>query len=169
MFRRSRIVCSIQDWLGQSGDAASVRLSQFEHDDFVAASLQPRTRTIQRLMRPDIPKASQVVTIDPDNAFPPRTEIEKSVTDGLQAEPGAMKRRAFGRLIAKFETVEMIRIQRKTEGGPAGEFTRVRTSDQFHLFRDAFSIVQKLAVVHSSERFDQNVERRLARAGGKRD
>src|ERR1039458_5616324 len=86
------------DGIGGGLNGTRAALFEIEDDDLVRASLEPRCRHEEALLRTDAPVAAQVVTVDPDDAFAPSAHIQEGVAGCRQAERAAVQRGPGGGL-----------------------------------------------------------------------
>src|ERR1039457_6785890 len=75
----------------ESRDAPGCRFTSFEHDDLVASPLEPGTGEEERLLRTDVPVATEVDAVHEHDPLVPGAHVEEGVAGALErkrtAEP----------------------------------------------------------------------------------
>src|SRR6185312_15735412 len=91
----------VQDCLRQSGDDRFLRTDQIKDHHFIFALLKPWSGHIRSLGWADVPIAAEAVAVYPNDAFAPRTQIQKRVAGLFHANRAAPESRAGRRRFLK--------------------------------------------------------------------
>src|ERR1019366_1370180 len=93
---RGRLRNGIQNWTREPVQFRRIRTRhQIKYNHFVSTLRQPRPRQIKRLLRTDIPKPSERVTVHPHRALSEKAHVEKCISDILYVKRSVIKNGAI--------------------------------------------------------------------------
>ena len=121
-----------------SRDGSVRRAIEIENNHFVRSRMQPRARHIKRLLRSDVPYASQRVAVHPHHSLHEIAGVEKSVAGMVHLQCAAIEARA--RAIGRAER-QLLRIAHRQRINLP---TRQRLACQCHLLRNSLALAAYL-------------------------
>ena len=159
----------IQNRFIQTGNRCLPWSFQIKNNNLIHSLLKPASRHIECLLGTDFPKTSHRMTVYPYHTFSPRFHIEESIRHLVQGKGSTVIGRH--RLVVFLYPAESRRIHiliilvshkvivyREVIDSPVLQCFYIFAIDEFHLFGNTLTVVDRLIEIHTSHRFYQQVK-----------